>query len=63
MNSVSRGENSLNSPGITVNPEYMAPELISDLDETYSFPIDVYSYSILLYKMFSNQIKFEKKKN
>lgn len=38
-------------------PFSMAPELFMD-DDTYLFPVDVYAYGILLYRMFSNDLRF-----
>lgn len=40
-------------------PLYMAPELFIDDSETYGLPADVYSYSILLYFMFTDKITFD----
>ncbi|KAK8886512.1 hypothetical protein M9Y10_041976 [Tritrichomonas musculus] len=42
-------------------PICIAPELFMDEfeDGTYGFPVDVYSYSILLYQIFSNRITFD----
>lgn len=35
---------------------FMAPEIL--LNNDYSFPADVYSYAIVVYKMFSNSLQF-----
>ena len=35
---------------------FMAPELMTNIN--YGYPVDVYSYSIILYRMFSNSLKF-----
>lgn len=40
-------------------PFYMAPELFTDDYETYSFPVDVYSFSILLYNMFAEKFELD----
>lgn len=39
-------------------PYCMAPELFMDESETYSLPVDVYAYGILLYKMFAPKLQF-----
>lgn len=49
-------ENHQINHSILQSPFYMAPEII--LKREFSFSIDVYSYSILLYRMFSNNFKF-----
>lgn len=41
---------------------WMAPETFMDGDEIYSYPVDVYSYSIFLYFMFSLDATFPDKK-
>ncbi|KAK8857734.1 hypothetical protein M9Y10_016142 [Tritrichomonas musculus] len=41
------------------SPVCMAPELFLDGDETYDLSVDVFSYAIFLYKIFSNKIEFE----
>lgn len=43
-------------------PYFMAPETFMDGDDPYSFPVDVYSYAIILYKMFSSQLSFSDNK-
>lgn len=42
-------------------PLHMAPELF-DESGTYSFPVDVYAYAVLLYRMFSNTYLFADQK-
>jgi serine/threonine protein kinase len=39
-------------------PLFMAPELFDD-DDTYSFPVDVYAFGVLLYQFFTDQQVFE----
>lgn len=55
-------EDPLNMTMAIGTPFCMAPELFIDDEETYSFPVDVYSYAFLVYKMFSPQINLEGKK-
>jgi len=43
-------------------PRYMAPEIARDSDR-YCFPVDVYSFSLILWQMVSNQIPFEEIKS
>ena len=43
-------------------PGWMAPETFMDGDEIYSYPVDVYSYSMFLYFMFSLNATFPDKK-
>lgn len=43
-------------------PICMAPELFMETDVVYSFPVDVYSFAFVVYKMFSNKIAFPDKK-
>lgn len=43
--------------GETGTPRYMAPE-VATLSRTYSFPADVYSFSILLWQIITNRIPF-----
>ena len=41
------------------SPFYMAPELFISTDNNYSFPVDVYAYAFIIYKMFSNTVEFK----
>ncbi|KAK8881221.1 hypothetical protein M9Y10_003955 [Tritrichomonas musculus] len=43
-------------------PMCMAPEIFLDTDENYGTPIDVYSYGMLLYTMFTTELLFEDRK-
>ena len=43
-------------------PLCMAPELFMDTDIVYSYPVDVYAFAFVIYKMFSNSITFPGKK-
>lgn len=45
---------------IISTPVFTAPEIFSDPDEGYSFPVDVYSYGFMLYKMFEGSIILNK---
>lgn len=40
-------------------PYYAAPETFIDGYDPYGFPVDVYSYAILLYSMFTNEVIFD----
>lgn len=40
-------------------PFSMAPEIFMDGDEIYSFPVDVYSFAIFLYQMFTTKLEFD----
>ena len=44
-------------------PLYMAPELFDDDYETYGLPVDVYSYGMVVYMLFTDKIVFPNNKN
>ena len=43
-------------------PYSMAPEVFMEGDFEYSFPVDVYSFAFILYKMFEDKIEFDDKR-
>lgn len=43
-------------------PLYMAPELFMETYEDYSYPVDVYAFAFIIYKLFSNKVTFKDKK-
>ena len=53
-------ETRINVDKIITDVDIIAPETFCE--GFYSLPIDVYSYAILVYKMFSNKIEFEDRK-
>eukprot|EP00548_Thalassiothrix_antarctica_P005265 CAMPEP_0194144262 /NCGR_PEP_ID=MMETSP0152-20130528/13336_1 /TAXON_ID=1049557 /ORGANISM="Thalassiothrix antarctica, Strain L6-D1" /LENGTH=80 /DNA_ID=CAMNT_0038844029 /DNA_START=99 /DNA_END=337 /DNA_ORIENTATION=- len=38
-------------------PRYMAPELVTE-NYTYSYPVDIYSFAIIVWQVLTNQLAF-----